>query len=245
MRRLRALLAVVLGLVVTACDPTSDGRAHYEAGHFAEAQAAFDEAVTAAGDGASAVLLYDQALAAVRTGRYRAAEEAVRRAREAPGADDLVPLLDFVLGNVAWLRSEVAEAEANRPGGEPTAHEWAVASTVDALAAWRRAAASRDDWPEARRNVERALLRLDRLREQKAGGSRRVDVPVPRTDTPPVAPEPPPPEQGPDTPSTETRELSAAEVAGLLDLLQKKEQEKLAGRRAERESHGGGVERDW
>ena len=245
MRTGRLLLVGLLLATLVGCDPTSPGRDLYEEGRYAESLAAFDEAVAAAGDEASAHLLYDQALAAVRVGQYREAEAAARRALDAPGGDELVPLCDFVLGNAAYLRSLAAEAEANRPGGEPTAHEWAIASAVDALAAWRRAATSRDDWPEARRNVERALLRIERLREQKAGGTRRIDIPV---DRPPEAPAPrpdPPAEEPDERPAMETADLSSEEVAGLFELLRTKEREKVEGRRADRAKRGGGVEKDW
>jgi len=245
MRAPRRLFLVLLLLVVSGCDDTSAGRDLYEAGRFAEAAAAFDEAAARAGDQASARLLYDQALAAVRVGHFREAEAAARRALDAPGGAEIAPLCDFLLGNTAFLRSQAAEVEASRPGGEPTAHEWAVASAVDALAAWRRAAATRRDWPEARRNVERALLRLGRLREERAGGRRRIDIPSGQPpQQPPVRPEPQPEEPG-DRPEMETGELSTAEVAGLLDLLQQKEREKLEGRRADRRARGGDVEQDW
>lgn len=245
MKGTRLLLLGPLLLALAGCDATAPGREHYEAGRYAEALAAFDAAVEAAGDAASAQLLYDQALAGVRVGRYREAEAAARRAQAAAQGARIAPLCDFVLGNAAYLRSQVAEAEANRPGGEPTAHEWAVASAVDALAAWRRAAASRADWPEARRNVERALLRLKRLREQKAGGRGRIEIPR----DPPADPTPPPRDPQPGEPrdplETETAELSPSEVAGLFDLLREKERKKREMRRADREARGGDVERDW
>jgi tetratricopeptide (TPR) repeat protein len=240
-RRLLLLLALLPALA--GCDATAPGRDLYAEGRFAEALAAFDEAVERAGDDATAPLLYDQALAAVRVGRFREAETAARRAREAPGGDALAARCDFVLGNAAFLRSQAAEVEANRPDGEPTAHEWAVASAEDALAAWRRAAASGPDWPEARRNVERALLRLARLREQRAGGRGRVEIPRPPTpEAPPRAPQP---DEARDPPDTQAAPLSPRELAGLFDLLQEKERRKLEMRRADRRSRGGDVERDW
>lgn len=246
MRAGRLLLVLAL-LAVAGCDATSDGRALYDEGRFAEALAAFDEAVEAAGDGASARLLYDQALAAVRVGRFAEAEAAARRAANAPGGTEIAPLCDFVRGNAAFLRSQAAEAEANRPRGEPTAHEWSVASAEDALAAWRSAAASRDDWPEARRNVERALLRIRRLREQKAGGRRRIDLPREPRPSQPKGPRPAPPqsEEPPERPDTETGELAPEQVAGLFELLSEKERQKVEMRRAERRARGGDVEQDW
>ena len=245
MRCAGVVLASCLLLASLGCDATEPGRDLYAEGRYAEALLAFDEAVAVAGDAASARLLYDQALAATRVGRYGEAETAARRAREAPGGAEITPLCDFLLGNAATLRSQAAEIEANRPGGEPTAHEWAVASAVDALAAWRRAAASRADWPEARRNVERALLRIRRLREQKAGGRGRIEIPRDRPPEPAPSPTEPNPEAPQDPRDVETADLSPGEVAGLFDLLRDKERKKRAMRRADREARGGDVEKDW
>ena len=57
----------------------------------------------------------------------------------------------FVRGNDAFARSEAAEQL-----------DLQIALAENAVAAWR-AAAMRRDWPEARRNVERGLLRLEGL----------------------------------------------------------------------------------
>jgi hypothetical protein len=203
--------------------------------------AAFDASVEEAGEGASAELLYDKALAALRVGD-RMAATAAAKAAAARGGPEIQALADFVRGNAAFALSEAAEEEANRPGGDPTAHERAVASTEDALAAWKRAAATRSDWPEARRNVERALLRLARLRERRSAADQpRPPPPQP----PPPTPEAPPEPETPREVELETAELSPQEVLRLFELLVRKEQEKLEMRRAGRRARAGDVERDW
>ena len=125
----------------------------------------------------------------------------------------------------------------------------AVADAEDAVAYWRAAAASRDDWPEARRNVERGLLRLQRLRERRSDGA--GDKPGPDGKPPENAPEgpdaPPPPDEGDegDEAEVERGELSPEDVRALLDVLARKEALKRELRRAKRDAASAGVERDW
>lgn len=136
---------------------------------------------------------------------------------------------DFVRGNVAFARSEAAENP-----------DFQITLAEDAIAAWRKAAMTRD-WPEARRNVERGLLRLQRLWEKKRG-----DPPQP----PPKPPTPKPgPETGEDGPETEAKlekgELAQPQVLRLLEILREKEAKKVAERRARLGAPQPGVERDW
>jgi len=136
---------------------------------------------------------------------------------------------DFVRGNVAFARSEAAEDI-----------DIQIAFTEDAIAAWRAAAIQRD-WPEARRNVERGLLRLQGLFEKKSGKDRKPPEPKP----PPVPP-PPGKEEGPETEAKlEKGELAQAQVLRLLELLREKEAKKTAERRARLGTPQRGVEKDW
>lgn len=135
---------------------------------------------------------------------------------------------DFVRGSAAFARSEAAE-QLDRQ----------IASAEDAVAAWRTAAMKRD-WPEARRNVERGLLRLQQLYE-KSGKERK-----PPDQKPPPIPPPPSKEDGPETEAElEKGELAQAQVLRLLELLREKEAKKLAARRARLGAPQPGVERDW
>lgn len=194
------------------------------------------------------LFLFDVALAG-RGFRPAVATVAVAVAATACGgggaAEDAEARATFLRGNRAYALSLQAEAESLRPGGDPTAAEAARSLTEDALAAWRMAAATRRDWPEARRNVERALLRLDLLRERAKDGGK----PRPEPDSQP--PPPPPPVPGRDTNPVEaptvleTGDLPTADVMKVLDVLKEKEKARRETRRAEREARGGGVERDW
>ncbi len=134
----------------------------------------------------------------------------------------------FVRGNEAFARSQAAE--------QP---DLQIALAEDALAAWRVAAMQRD-WPEARRNVERGLLRLQQLYEKKSGKERKPPEPRP--------PQPPAPgkEDGPETEAAlEKGDLAEAQVLRLLELLREKEAKKLAARRARLGMPQPGVEKDW
>jgi len=135
---------------------------------------------------------------------------------------------NFVRGNVAFARSEAAE--------QP---DLQIALAEDALAAWRVAAMQRD-WPEARRNVERGLLRLQRLYEKKSGKERKPPQPRP--------PQPPAPgkEDGAEAEAAlEKGDLAEAQVLRLLEMLREKEAKKLAARRARLGTPQPGVEKDW
>lgn len=234
--------AALLGLLLlaAACDGTAEGRAAWRAGRTRDALAAF------AGD--SPELCYDRALAALELGELDVAE---RAADEAARADpDFAARRDFLRGNVAFQRSLRAEADAQRPGAPASALERAQADAEDALAFWRRAAASRPDWPEARRNVERALLRLAALRDQRregGGGSDRPPEPAPGERGPDVPPPPRKPDDAPDAADVamEEGELPPGQVLGLLELLRRKEAEKRELRRTERGAASSAVEKDW
>lgn len=245
MRRARASLLLVL-LALAGCDASTPGRAAWREGRRTDALAAWREAVRAAGENASPQLLHDLALAALDAGALDEAEAASRRAAKR-GGPDFAARHDFVRGNVAFARSEAMEAEASRPGGEATAMERARAYAEDALAAWRRAATSRTYWPEAGRNVERALLRLERLRDRQGTGEQRPPPGPPPTPPPlpPPAPTPPEPTERPARPETAATDLGPEEVMALLEVLRRKEAAKVDLRRAVRHAPSPGVERDW
>jgi hypothetical protein len=181
-----------------------------------------------------------RAIEALRAGDLGAAEAEAAHAHPA--------LRDFVRGNVAFARSERAEAAAARPGAPPSLLERAAADAEDALAFWRRAAASREEWPEARRNVERALLRLARLRGKKTeggpGGRKPERPPEERPAPPPRPPDTAGGEPGPEA-EVDVSELPPERVLALLEALRRREAEKRALRQERRRAAGGGAERDW
>jgi hypothetical protein len=162
----------------------------------------------------------------------------------------------FLEGNASFAASEAAEARATAPGGDVRDREAALAHAEDALAAWRTAATSRADWPQARRNVERALIRVERLRRESARTTGERDRPPPRGDGPgdaPPDPSPPPPTPPPppDIPADDrptdviTTELAPADVLRVLDVLAEKERAKQALRRARVAAPTTGTEKDW
>jgi hypothetical protein len=191
---------------------------------------------------------FDAALAALRAGDLDRARSAAEAAAT-EGGPAFAGARDFVRGNVAFARSEAAEAAAARPGADPTTMEAARSFAEDALAAWRSAASSRADWPAARRNVERALLRLARLREKKSAGGKEGPKPPTPKDAPPDLPPPlpPPPKDPPaDLPAAyDPVDLPPERVAALLEVLRKKEAERRDVRKATRRETSRGVERDW
>jgi tetratricopeptide (TPR) repeat protein len=232
-----ATLLLLAPFLVGGCDATTEGRQAWEAGDEEAALARFDAAVAETGEGASAALLYDQAVAALAVGEYEKAEAAAREAilRD----EDAYAGLDaFVRGSAAFARSQVAFVQASATPDDPRAMMPALRFAEDALAGWQWAAASRPDWPEARRNAERGLLWLQDLRELRAGDGQRKPPPPDETD--PEEEKPPEP-----LPPLETEDLPSGRVLGLLELLQAKEQKKILERRARRHVRGGSVEKDW
>jgi tetratricopeptide (TPR) repeat protein len=204
---------------------------------------------------APAAVHFNRALAALQAGALPEAAAAADEAA-ARGGPEFAALRDFVLGNVAFARAARAEALASLPDVPPTAFDPAIAQAEAARGAWLAAAASRPDWPEARRNVERALVKLEELRRkrQEAADRMRSDRPKPR---PRPRPEPPPPEppaprepervEGRPEPQPEPPrvELTPDQVRRLLETLERKEQEKVALRRARQRAREREVERDW
>lgn len=204
------------------------------AGDAVNAVGHLERAVFALGDDAPGALHANLALAAVTLG----ADERAARAAEAAlaaGVDDR-GLLDFVRGVVAYRRAvdvEQRDASAEGPAFDP-----AVLHARAALDAFTSALAARDaDWPEARRNAERARALLERA-TKRAG------------DPPPDQPED---EEADGDDEDEVQEielpahlaeLPAARVDALLDVLSRKERDKRRQRELDqrRRTIGG---RDW
>jgi hypothetical protein len=145
----------------------------------------------------------------------------------------------FLDGTAAWARCDAAESETLR---NPAAFDRAIAEARAAGSHWAAAAVSREDWPAARRNAERALLRAKRLEADKA----RMDRAQGKGQGEPPPPPPPKPSDRPaDAEVSGPKPLSREEVLKLLDRLAAMEKEKRAVRTEERETRQGGVERDW
>jgi hypothetical protein len=235
-------------LVLLCGGPTAAGIAAWREGRFADAAAAFAAAESEAGDDAPAALLLNRAYVALKLGRPDEAEAAAERAA-ARGGPSYYGVRDFVLGSAAYQRATILETRADLPNAGPRPFDGAIAFAEAARDAWARAAATRADWPAARRNVERAILKIEALRERRDDAERnRESRPAPE-DLPPPPPPPPPPESSTPTPPPPVADdpgaLDAAELKRLLERLAAREREKREVRREDRAKNRVAGERDW
>lgn len=189
-------------------------------------------------------LVHDLALCALLAGDLGACESAADELARVPDPS-LAARGEFLLGNVAFARALGLADLARQPEAEPFALQGARVQARRAREAWRRAAMSRLDWPEARRNVERAA-RLERELERLAEEA-RGDEPPPEPQPEPEEPEGEPLEEPAEEPPTPDvlPALDEAELAGLLELLARKEREKLELRAARHAERNLDLERDW
>ena len=233
-RRPQAL--TLLALLLFGCsDP---GVKAYGEGRFRDALEAF----RSAGDDAPPARLVNRALAALRAGDLTDSETAAEAAA-ARGTPEIAALCDFLRGNAAFERCLMTERQASTAAAEPFAFDVAITYARKARGYWQLAAMSRSDWPEARRNVERALLKVDELERKKADREeqqRRKTDPRPKPKPAPT----PDAEQDPAV-QPQLKELDPDEVSRLLDKLAEKEEEKRALRRSHRKARMAEVERDW
>lgn len=241
---------LALALLALAGGGISAGVRAYREGRYEQAHEALARAAEEAGESAPAELLHDLALAALRTGSLSAAVEAAERAARR-AKPELAPACDFLLGNVAFARAELAALQASGPEAEPFAFDVALALAERARLAWERAATSRADWPQARRNVERALLLLEDLRARQAEARTAREK---EPDAPPPEPELlEPPEAEPITEPGEeeaAREpelapLAPEELTRILERLALKEREKQELRSRRRSERSSDLEKDW
>jgi len=205
-----------------------------------------------AADNESARHEYNRALAAMRAGEPRIAAAAAERAAALDGGA-IRELAIFLRGNAVFAQCLTAERAAGSAAAEPFAFDVAITYGEAALRYWSQAAMLRGDWPSARRNVERALLKIRELRRKKAEAEekqRRRSDPTPKP-----KPQPDPPPVNPDAGKTieedpnakvQASKLSPAEIVKLMDRLAAKEKQKLQLRRSERGKRATGAKtRDW
>ena len=240
------LLLMLPLMLLTAGDEFAEGVRAYREGRYQDALDAFTAAEAAAGDEASPTLLYNLALAALQTGQFRLLEYTVEKAA-ARGGTEFAELRDFMLGSSAFARCETATAEATLADPDPTALSRATTDCQIALEFWRKAAARRDDWPEARRNVERALRQLEKLQQMLAEAEERAkkeQAPTdPEEEADPQDEDPDKDEEVPDA-QQEPGQLSRDDLLQVLNRLAQTELEKRSLRRA-RQRIRTDVERDW
>lgn len=221
----------------------------YRSREFEQAKELFEQAVESDPRAATPQLLLNQAFAALRCREMEQAEWAAEKAA-ARGGPAWYRLRDFVHGNAHWLRCLESEAETTLIDPDPSSFDRALEHAGNALTAWRRAALGDQDWPGARRNVERALRIIEDLEARREEALKKRSG----QDQPPP---PPPPETTDDPESEESEEadqpeqqasltpLSAAELERLLQRLAIKDMEKRELRRERRQLRSQGVEKDW
>ena len=234
----KILTVLAIPLVLAGCVGPSEGEEAYRAGRFPEAHAAFVRA--SEGEDPSPEVLVNRTLAALGAGDLPDAASSAERVAGGDGPE-LARVGDFLLGNVAYARCEIAEKQAATPEAEPFAYDIAIEYGKTARDSWKRAVASREDWPEARRNVERALLRLRSLETQKAEkeqARKPIPKPMPRIILRP-------PEDDDPDPEAQLTELRPEQVLALLEKLGEKEKEKRELRRSHRGERMAKVEKDW
>ncbi|MBU0756109.1 MAG: hypothetical protein KJ645_13280 [Planctomycetes bacterium] len=229
-------------------DVFEEGVQAYREGRFQKAVEAFARAEKAKGPRAPAELLYDQAMALFRAGDLVKAEYTAEKAL-VRGGETFEGMRDFLFGNTAFKRCETAEARASGPEAEPFAFEEAILHAESARDAWIDAALSRPDWPEAARNVERALLKLEQLKIKQAAAKRQnKKTPDQKmNEAPPCLPPPGATDPGEEEVKVKAvmDELPAEGVQRLLEKLAEKEKEKMAVRKARQARQQAEVEKNW
>jgi tetratricopeptide (TPR) repeat protein len=171
----------------------AEGVAAFEAGNFEAAVSHFEQALVeqsvssaalSTSAKSSATLQRNLALASLRANdldRAAAAADALAMS----GREQDLAWRDFLAGNLAWRRSEMAETEAHGPVPPAGAIERAVAHAEAAQQAWQFAMESQGDWPAAQRNLARVELRLATLREEQLASSGAEDPDVEKIAPPP------------------------------------------------------------
>jgi hypothetical protein len=182
---------------------------------------------------------------------------AARRWTEAEVAAERALLLDpgyrfdrdMIVGAAAFARSVVSEAAAEMPNAAPALFDAAIRQAQAAREAFDAARRSRPDMQAARRNLERAVRRIDMLtaKRREAEEARR---------NAPKRPRPVPKEGGSGEKGTEIQGTTDAtiEIAigdapdgakSVLERVARGQADKRAGRLERRVRSDGTVERDW
>lgn len=202
------------------------------------------------GDVAPPEVLWVDALAALETGALIDAEVALEKA-VARGGPAWRPLRDFIAGNAAFTRCARAQAQARGPEAEPFAFDVAIAHAEAARNHWGRALASRDDWPEARRNLERGFAKLEELRRERQSAvkkqrrQRMAEAPQPATGETEDPAGGERTQEAADPLAAQSVDLASTQVDELLRRLARVEDEKRALRRTTRAAASRDVEKDW
>jgi hypothetical protein len=248
-------------LVLLPQDPATDPLAAHRAGRHQQAYDLLRQRVADGADVDAVALHHDLAVAALAVDDLQTAETAVAEAGRlaaGEGRSSYVAEQHFVLGHLAWRRGEAAARLAMQVEAEPFAFRPAILQIKAARDHWFVALVRRgEDWPMARRNVERAMKRLRELEDlraraeeqrRKAGGGKPNVKIVPEGKDDPEAQQPRGARSGQEQEHRAGAlrvELSAAQLQSLFERIEQREQEKRAGRLQRRAATGARVERDW
>lgn len=259
--------ALLVTLLLPGCGRMQEARDLAAGGQHAAALALLEQDLARAGARAPAALHANLGLCALRLGQVERARAAFAAA-EAAGGPAYARLATFLRGHAAFVASRDLEQQSRRPGADPALLEGALMRAEDALAAFRLASTQGPDWPEARRNLERALLRLESLREQRRtgspgnatprlrpgpAGSEASDpaaAPAPAGPGRPSSPTMPPPTPGAGAQADEgarvvTAGLPDSELRLLGEVLRRKAAERDAARQGQRARASARVDKDW
>ncbi|MHC4837983.1 MAG: hypothetical protein ACYTF3_07335, partial [Planctomycetota bacterium] len=181
---LAPLALLIAGVVLLLGHPRAEAAAGFAAMETGDPLAAAEAYAAAVERKPTRTLLRNLALAALAADELDLAEETAERLAVEGGSSYDVAWRDFLLGNLAWRRSERAELLARGPVPPAGALEQAIAQAEAAAEAWKAADEGRGSlWPEAQRNVARAAARLDALRAMAEASE---------SSQPQAPPEPPP-----------------------------------------------------
>jgi hypothetical protein len=231
--------------LLAGCSDFSAGLEAYREARYAEAQTIFVAAAADLQGQSLAVAQFNLALVALQFDRPRLAESLAEKAMLTGGREgqvDFVAYRDFILGNTTYARGLVSAQAAGRPGASLRLIDLAISQVSAAMGYWQVAATSREDWPPARRNIQRAWLTLEHLRGvrsqalQRQGGQAQ---PPPKDadwqDTKASA--------DPDQP--QPLKLSAQQMQALLQELQEGQDDQLKLRKDRRAEAVVKVDKDW
>jgi len=241
----------ILGLSMLGPCVIDTGVDEYREARFAKALASFTRAEEQAGASADAPLVFSRALAALQAGDLRTAEFSAEKALVRGGAD-FEDLRLFLFANVAIRRSMRAEAEADLRDADPTAFSRAIAHVEEAREMWKGLVlrTADDDWPAARRNLERALRKLDELEakreEAEAKQNKKKEKDQEEQSEEDIEDTEAQPEEQEDKATPQAQlDLSSMELAQLFEQLKELELEKRKLRHERQRVRSRNVEKDW